>query len=229
MKKIIFVILALTFLTTQAQAFEVGDVKGRIALNLMRTSDEPSNRINVLPHIEYKNVFFSGDYNMDFRDSDTTLQRTQQKTLVGAELYKDISARYQYENYDSITTTVNQKIVNSQIVNITKVKEIQYQDNRIGLGYKAKTNLYNTDLSFDAMILHEEIYDYRTEASVTLDNKYIRLRNQVYFDFNGFNQQKYYDRIILSYKITPNFYITSQLNWVTDKAPTKRLGISFIF
>jgi hypothetical protein len=210
----------------EASAVEIGDFKSTTMVNYLRQHLEPQERLNILTFAEYKRAIFSGDYTSDFRADNGQEVGMQQKTMVGVKLYDELSVRYQYENFENIKTVT--KTVKGKLT--TKVIDTQYDDNRIGLGYKYRTELFDTvKVMGDLMVLHEKMYDYRTELAVNFDTKNWKLRNQVYFDFNGFDQQKYYDKVTLSYKITDYFFITSQVNWVTAKAPTKRIGITVLF
>ncbi|WP_173202271.1 hypothetical protein [Geobacter sp. SVR] len=205
-------------------------------MNLIRSNeDNYENRINIISDAEYKRLIYKGDYNLDFND-DREMARTQQKTLVGVKLVDELSFRYQYENYDAFKyTNVPASLKNGKLIPASvKIKETQWKDNRYGLGYKYSFGLfdntaYKTKVILDAMVLKEERNDFRTEYSVTFDNKYFRIRNQTYFDYNSLNMQKYYNRVIVNYKITQNFSLNAQTIWQTDKTVAHRLGISVSF
>ena len=223
-------IATMIFVTQEAKAFEAGDLQGKSVLSLLRTNDQnAANRVDlIIPHAEYQRLIYQAEYAFDFNDSQDA-QKYQQKTLVGVKVIDNLSLRYQYENFDQITYTTTQKIVKNSIVSTTKTKELQYDDNRYGAGFRQFTTVYGNKIGYDAMILKEELYDYRVETNLFLENEYFDIRNQTYIDYNSFDLQKYYNRLMLNYKLNKYTAISTQVAWQTDKGFVERLGVTFTY
>ena len=234
MKKLVFALLMVLSLVSMSHAVEIGDLKGKVIISgLHGTDTNYENRINIIPELKYKPLIYRGDYNLDFNDQQV-FTKTQQKTLVGLELYNGISFRYQYENMEQdkfITTPA--KLTNGKLIPAkTTIKDIQTYENRYGGGYE---NIYKNEyftVKNDVMILKEEIADIRFEYAIDVNTEYFKVRNQLYYDYidgYGLNPQKYFDKMTLTYKLNKNTGLTYQANWISDKVPVHRLGLSVNF
>ena len=231
--KILMLIVMILISASNVYAFDYGDLSVKLRLNLLRTNEKNfESRINIITDAEYKILFFKGEYNLDY-NNDYDFTRNQQKSLIGIKIYDEFSLRYQYENYESDSyTTVPEKIVKGELVPAyVKVKNTSWHDNRYGAGYKFKFELpFHSKGSMDIMALKEDRYDYRIENNIVIDTKYIAVRNQVYWDYDDFfHMQRYYDRILIHYKITEHFWLNTQNVWQTDKPITNRIGVTIVF
>lgn len=226
MKRIILVVILLICFVVPASAFEIGDVTGRMSVTFLKTDDPiAKERINLLPHVQYKDFFLHGDYNFDYKQGYSDAVKYQQKTLIGMNLIGDLSIRYQYENVD-----MWKDIVPANPKKSPYTKHIQSYDNRAGVGYKFKFNVYDTKIVVDTMVLKERFDLYRPESNIVIENKYFRVLNQLYYDYNTDGERvKSYDRLLIAYKVTENFHLQYQANWLTGKDRVQRVGISFVF
>lgn len=216
LKYIITICLLLTCLVTNSFA------ENNLIVSTLTSQDKDyENRIAIVPHVEYGKLFYNGDYNLDYnKEYDAT--RSQLKTLIGVNVYKGLSLRYQYENYsmDKFLTIRGRE----------SIKNIQFEETRVGVGYNKVFKIGDVKLVNDIMILKEEIQNVRTEYVATLFYKNILIRNQIYLDFDShYARQKYFEKVIVTYKFTDNFGVTWHSNWVTGADDSHRVGFVFLF
>jgi hypothetical protein len=239
-KAILFVaLIGILLMPSLSHAFdEIGGLSGKVALNgLMSTAPNAEERVNLVPYLKYNRVFFSGDYMFDF-NNDKAMTLHEEKTMVGVNVAYGVSLRYQYDDFFSenivtknVTTTVKTgNLTTKTLSTVDSTKDTFWHDNRYGVGYNFSLPvILGTTITSDTMLMKEQLFDARAEEAVTAENKYFRIRNQLYYDFTDYNMQKYWDKVTVSYKVTPYFFVTAQSQFASAVNRIDRLGITIVY